>query len=364
MSRVFDDCFEDLIGRAPYSVRQSDKERLLLVGIRDLCEHHAERCERYRRILSGMWPGLSAFRALADVPYLPVSLFKSQPLMSVDQAEVRVTLTSSGTTGQAVSQIYLDADTSTRQQRALANSLGHVLGPKRLPMLVLDSPGVFKDPKLMSARGAGVLGIMRYGREHVFALDTDMRPDVGSVRTFLERHGSRPFFMFGFTYLVWLEFYERFKDEGLDLSEGILIHSGGWKKMVDRAVTPEQFKHALHDALGLTRVFNFYGMVEQIGTIFLEGPDGLLYPPNFSDVIVRDPDTWEECPIGQAGVIQVLSLLPGSYPGHSLLTEDLGVVEAVDSGIGGRMGKGVRVLGRVPKAELRGCSDVIAADAG
>ena len=53
----------------------------------------------------------------------------------------------------------------------------------------------------------------------------------------------------------------------------------------------------------------------------------------------------------------MLSALPESYPGHSILTEDLARVEAVDSCPCGRHGKAVSVLGRVPKAELRGCSD-------
>ena len=104
-------------------------------------------------------------------------------------------------------------------------------------------------------------------------------------------------------------------------------------------------------------------MVEQIGSILLEGPNGLLYPPNFADVLIRNPDTWEVQPSGKPGVVQVLSLLPHSYPGHSLLTEDIGVIESVDPGIDGWMGKGLRILGRVAKAELRGCSDVIAAAA-
>jgi hypothetical protein len=56
-------------------------------------------------------------------------------------------------------------------------------------------------------------------------------------------------------------------------------------------------------------------------------------------------------------VIQVLSALPLSYPGHSILTEDMGILEGVDHSEGGRRGKYFSVIGRVPKAELRGCSD-------
>ena len=111
----------------------------------------------------------------------------------------------------------------------------------------------------------------------------------------------------------------------------------------------------------MKRVYNFYGMVEQVGSVFLEGDDGYLYPPNFADVIVRDPYTFGEVPNGQTGVLEVISALPRSYPGHCLLTEDLGVVHAVDSPTCGRLGKASSVLGRIPQAELRGCSDVIAA---
>lgn len=357
------DALAEALAATPYSLPQAQREALMLRGLNELTARHHAACPEYARILDGAWQGARPADRLAEVPYLPVSLFKSQKLQSVPDADVRVTLTSSGTTGQAVSRILLDAETSSIQQRALAGSLMHVLGKQRLPMLVIDTDAVFKDPKMMSARGAGVLGLMRYGRNHAFALDRDLKPDHAAVRAFLEANAGKPFFMFGFTFMVWVNFYEQFRDAGLDLSQGVLIHSGGWKKMVERSVDNETFRRALGDAFGLTRIHNFYGMVEQIGSIFLEGPGGLLYPPNFADVIVRDPATWEPAEDGRPGVIQVLSLLPHSYPGHSLLTEDTGVVEAVDPGTGGWMGKGIRVLGRVARSELRGCSDVIAAAA-
>lgn len=354
---------EECLARPAYSIPVTEKEALLINALNELTAHHYEHCSPYARILDGYWGGLRDAAGLGDIPYLPVSLFKFRRLLSVKEEDVRVTLTSSGTTGQAVSQILVDRESSMLQQKALANSLMHVLGPKRLPMLVIDTDAVFKDPRMMSARGAGVLGQMRFGRDHAFALDAELRPDIGAVRAFLEKHGDTPFFMFGFTFMVWANFYEKFRGLGLDLSNGILIHSGGWKKMAEKAVDNQVFRRSLNEEFGISRVHNFYGMVEQIGSIFLEGTDGLLYPPNFADVIIRNPDTWEVAPVGEPGIVQVLSLLPRSYPGHSLLTEDIGVIESVDSGQDGWMGKGLRILGRVAKAELRGCSDVIAAQA-
>ena len=68
--------------------------------------------------------------------------------------------------------------------------------------------------------------------------------------------------------------------------------------------------------------------------------------------------------MGAPGVLQVLSLLPLSYPGHSVLTEDLGIIHGIDDSSGGRHGKYFSVLGRIPKAELRGCSDIHASQVG
>ena len=125
----------------------------------------------------------------------------------------------------------------------------------------------------------------------------------------------------------------------------------------------QEFRSALKRRFNIDRIFNFYGFVEQIGSVFIEGSDGLLYPPNFTEVIIRRPDTWETAKIGEEGVIQVVSLLPKSYPGHSVLTEDLGMIVTTDAGVDGRLGKAIRVVGRVSKVELRGCSDVLGAQA-
>jgi len=132
--------------------------------------------------------------------------------------------------------------------------------------------------------------------------------------------------------------------------------------MQEQAVDSDTFRSRLRTSHGLERVNDFYGMVEQIGTLFVEGDDHLLHPPAFGNVIIRDPVTWQPCPTGTPGLIQVQSLIPLSYPGHSLLTEDIGVIES-RQGTPRFSTPGFRVLGRVKKAELRGCSDVIATTA-
>ena len=60
---------------------------------------------------------------------------------------------------------------------------------------------------------------------------------------------------------------------------------------------------------------------------------------------------------GEKGLVQVASVLPRSYPGHILLTEDEGRVLGEDDCPCGRKGRYFEILGRVKQAEIRGCSD-------
>jgi Acyl-protein synthetase, LuxE len=338
-----------------FTLRQADKDAALVKQLTELLHHHRDRCAPYARILAATGHPRPSYAAVAELPWLPVRLFKHHELKSIDDGDVFKVLTSSGTTGD-VSRIYLDRAAAGTQTRQLGATLQTVLGPHRLPMLLVDTRAILTDRRSFSARGAGVLGMATFGRDHVWALDADGRPDLDAIRGFLDKYGDAPFLIFGFTYLVWLHLYEVARDAGLDLRNGILIHSGGWKKLVDSSVDNAEFRRRLADDTGLSRVHNFYGMVEQIGTIFLEGPSGgSLYCPDFADVVVRDPQTWQELPPGLPGLLEVVSTLPTSYPGNVLLTEDLGVVHGIDDG--DWPGKRFSVLGRLPRAEARGCSD-------
>jgi hypothetical protein len=336
---------------------QSEREAALLPVLAELTDHHRRGCPAYDRILAALGvPKDGPWASTADLPWLPVGLFKRHTLKSIPDEEVFRVLHSSGTTGAEPARIYLDRATAAAQGRALARAMAPVLGSKRLPMLIVDSESVTRSG---SARGAGVLGMATFGREHVYALDTDGRPDAGAVAGFLARHGERPFLTFGFTFMVWLHLYELAVEHAFDLSNGMLIHSGGWKRLAERSVDNATLRRRFAEDTGLSRIHNYYGMVEQLGSVFLEGPSGDgLYCPDAADVVIRDPLTWELQSTGVPGLIEVVSVLPRSYPGHVLLTDDIGVVDGIDDG--DWPGKRFRVLGRLPRAEPRGCSDTYA----
>ena len=96
--------------------------------------------------------------------------------------------------------------------------------------------------------------------------------DKELVETFIRANGREPFLIFGFTFLVWDKLYRSFADGELDLSNAVLIHSGGWKKLEAQKVSNAEFRAALKRRFKLTNIFNFYGFVEQIGSVFIERP--------------------------------------------------------------------------------------------
>jgi phenylacetate-coenzyme A ligase PaaK-like adenylate-forming protein len=346
-----------------YSLPQPQKHAILTERLRELTLLHRDRCDPYARILSALTQEPDAIGSAADVPALPVGLFKSHTLRSIPEDAVFKVVTSSGTTGAAVSQVYLDAAAAQLQTRALAGVMTHWLGASRLPMIVIDARSTLSKRNTLSARAAGIIGMSTFGRDHFFALDDDMRLDRDGLATWLQTHSDSPILIFGFTFMVWEHLVGSLEPGQADLQNAILIHSGGWKKLTDRAVGADEFKAELARVTGLRRVHNFYGMAEQIGSVFVECERGFLHAPNVADIVVRDPSTWEVVVDGELGVAQTLSALPESYPGHSVLTEDFARIEAVDACPCGRRGKTVSFMGRVPEADLRGCSDVQAREA-
>ncbi|MEJ5977026.1 acyl-protein synthetase [Novosphingobium sp. PS1R-30] len=347
------------LDQSPFAMPAGAKAAALTHAMDALTRWHRQHCPAYARILDVATDADRPIATLADVPFIPVRLFKEMDLRSVPEEQVFKTMTSSGTSGQQVSKIFLDRETAALQTKILSRLMGEVIGRKRLPMLVIDSASVLKDRNAFSARGAGILGFSMFGQNVTYALDAEMNLDLPAIDAFLERHAGQPVFLFGFTFMIWQHFYKPLQALGrrLTIDQGVLLHGGGWKKLQDEAVSSRDFHAALRERAGIDRVVNYYGMVEQTGSIFLECDRGFLHAPAYAEVIIRDVADFSALPPGQTGLVEVLSMIPRSYPGHALLTEDLGRIEGLDGCACGRRGTHFTIAGRVAKAEVRGCSD-------
>ena len=351
--------FSDWLELDPYSMAAQDKSLMLEEAVKKLTKWHYTQCIEYNSIIRTLGKPPEKMLGLDDTPFLPVRLFKEFELKSIDTSEVYKTMTSSGTTGQQVSKIYLDRETAALQTKVLSKIMQKVLGKKRAAMLIVDSPDVLKDRDAFSARGAGILGFSMFGTDVTYALNEDMSLNINAINKFLEKHADDKIFIFGFTFMIWKYLVQELKqsDLHLDIPKSVLLHGGGWKKLEDEAVNNAEFKRSLKKGCNIDTVFNYYGMVEQTGSIYMECGCGYLHAPVYADIIIRRPEDLTVAEIGEEGIIQTISMLPASYPGHSLLTEDIGTLVGEDDCECGTLGKYFTIAGRIEQAEIRGCSD-------
>jgi hypothetical protein len=342
-----------------------DEQRAFLAAqLRELLEHHRAHCPEYARLL-GARPARragSAHDGLDGYPFLPVTLFKEYDLSSTDGPAL--SLHSSSTTSDSPSRIQADRATRSRQSLSAHRILGDFVGDERRPYLVFDAADTVRGTASMSAKGAAIMSLAHLASEFHFVArqeEGDLAIDEEALGRALDAIGDRPFLAYGFTYILY-QLHARWR-AGLDVTahpRSVFLHSGGWKRLTHLAVDKRRFNETVAGIWGLppANVIDFYGVVEQAGLPYPDCSAGFKHVPYWADVIIRRSDTLDPAPVGETGLIQLVSCVPLSAPNHSVLTEDLGELVLLDGCACGRRGKAFVFRGRAPRSELRGCSDV------
>ena len=358
-----------LIEQAQFRIDPAEKERRLCAILSAQVDRHASAIPAFARLVDRLGFGPGPHARYEDVPWIHVSAFKKFELRSVPADKVVRVVTSSATTSGTPSRINIDKPTSFRQSKALAATLADVLGKARRPYLVLDAAESNAATSSLSARGAAIRGLLPFASEVTYALDlrgTELVPNEERIRAFFEKNAERSPLLFGFTYIVWSVVLDALGKSGARFGPApgaTPLHSGGWKKLTDLAVAKDTFAAKAADVFGMeaSHVLDFYGMAEQVGVVFVDCIAGNKHPPDFAEVLLRNPLTLERVRPGEAGLIEVLSVLPESYPGQALLTDDVGILVGEDGCACGRRGRHFRIRSRVAQAEVRGCGDTFAA---
>lgn len=367
--------FEDKIDRVLsvplYGLPPQEKQAALLELLREELDYACERHAGYKNYVQH-WPtDYRAARRVADLPFLPVATLKANPPVSlVGPDRIRKTLTSSATTSQMPSRVALDAQTARRTTKGIVAIVRDFIGPARRPYLVVDTPDSMGE-NTMGARAAAIQGLQPFASDTTYCLSLRNRTSDAEGEAILDQDRLMQFaieqrdaevLVYGFTFMLWIHLIKPLLAENicLNLPKAWVLHSGGWKRLQDQAVDKVQFNEQLARVLGCSadRVIDFYGMVENVGVIYPDCSQGNKHAPAFGDVIVRDPLTFEPSAVGDVGIVQVCNVLPTSFPGHLLLTEDMAQVVAYDGCPCGRRGISFRFAGRIPAAELRGCGNI------
>ena len=344
----------------PYSLKKKDKLKKFLNYINKLTVHHYKNCEIYGKIIKNLKFKIKKKNKLENFPMLPVRIFKKYDLQSVPRNKVIKKLVSSGTSGQELSKIYLDKENARNQMIVLKKITETILGNQRLPMLIIDQDPKILDRSVFNAKVTAIYGFSIFGKNYCYLLDKKGNIDYKKLNEFLKRNSHDNFFIFGFTSLVFENLIQKLSTKLIysNFQNGILLHGGGWKKLDKLKINNNNFRKKLFSKIKLKKIHNYYGLVEQAGSIFIESNEcGYFHTSVYSDILIRN-NNFEIARKGKKGLIQLFSLLPTSYPGHNILTEDIGEIVGEDNCKCGKQGKYFRVHGRAKEAEIRGCSDV------
>jgi len=357
---------DELVLEEQFNLEQEKKEKLLLDII--LCQlKHNKSNLNIKAMYDKLGVDINSIKTLVQVPYIPVNMFKYFDLRICEMNQVVRVIHSSATTTGIPSKIYLDKKTSIRQTQGLISTLTSFLGAKRRPMLIIDSEDSNKRGDSITARGAAIRGVSNFANKIFYIMDKekeDLKLNIGRLKEFEKKYKDEEILVYGFTYILWSKFLKVLKKERikLDMPRVKLLHSGGWKKLISENVGKKVFSETAAQAFNTSaaNVIDFYGMVEQVGVVFIDCEYGHKHVPNFAEIIIRDLQTLKEVKLCEVGLIEVMSILGTSYPSQGILTEDIGQFLGVDDCPCGRKGKYFKFKSRVDKAEIRGCGDTFA----
>lgn len=361
---------DELLGLRPYDGSPM-AEQLFIEALQEELAFHYDYNEMYRHFCErkGYDPH-KPISSLEEIPAVAVSVFKELgfKLNSVPKEELTMALQSSATSG-VPSTVVIDKTTARRQGKAMVRVISEFIGNKRVPFLIMDVDPKGADRRLLGARFAAVTGYLKFASKVGYFLKAKEGVsyfDVEGIKEYVsELPQEGPVVVFGFTYILYQNVLKSIEGSGvkIQLSKGSkIIHIGGWKKLESEKISKELFNHKLAECFGIapTDVIDIYGFTEQMGLNYPDCPCGCKHASSYVRVLTRDTVTREVLPAGQEGMLEFITPIPHSYPGNVVLTDDIGVLEESPCPYG-REGQRFRVVGRLKKAEVRGCGDILSA---
>ncbi len=272
---------------------------------------------------------------IRDIPYLPVSLFKSRRIVSGNRLE-EVVFTSSGTTGVNPSRHFV-TDLSL-YRRSFQKTFEFFYGP------VSDYCILALLPSYLEREGSSLVYmvndlITNSGHpQSGFYLD-----DYDTLAENLNKldHEGQRVLLIGVSFAL-LELASKYK---FQLKNSLVMETGGMKGR-----GPELIREELHLRLGsifgLDRIHSEYGMTEMLTQAYSKGLGSYKTPP-WLKVVLRDTDDpFVLIGPGRTGGVNIIDL--ANFNSCSFLaTQDLGRVHTDGS---------FEIIGRFDHSDIRGCN--------
>ena len=273
-------------------------------------------------------------KTLVDIPFLPISFFKTHDVMTGDFVP-ELTFQSSGTTGMERSR-HLIRDAALYRESLLA-CFRHFYGdPSEYVFLALlpnyleqqNSSLVYMMETLMQVSGRLENGYYLYNHEDMYQKLIQLRDNQQKT------------ILWGVTFAL-LDFAGKYT---LDFPQLIVFETGGMKGRRKEMVKEELYSN-LCKAFGVTDIHSEYGMCELLSQAYSKGGNVFATPPWMQLRLRSEKDPFDGSDTMETGVINVIDLA-NLHSCSFIATEDLGR----------RHPHGIEILGRVDHSQTRGCS--------
>jgi len=272
--------------------------------------------------------------SLSDIPFLPISFFKTHDVKTGD-FESELIFRSSGTTGMERSR-HLIKDAAL-YRKSLIESFRHFYGnPSDYVFLALlpnyleqqNSSLIYMMEELMRESGAAENGYYLYNHEDMYQKLIQLRDN------------QRKTILWGVTFAL-LDFSEKYT---IDFPQLIVFETGGMKGR-RKEMVKEELYDILCKAFGVSDIHSEYGMCELLSQAYSKGGNIFSTPPWMRLRLRSEKDPLDGSDSLATGVINVIDLA-NIYSCAFIATEDLGR----------RHPNGIEILGRMDHSQTRGCS--------
>jgi phenylacetate-coenzyme A ligase PaaK-like adenylate-forming protein len=289
----------------------------------------------YRKFCDLLNTDVSEVKTIEKIPFLPISFFKSENVLSSENP-IEITFTSSGTTGQNTSSHFV-TDVSVYEQSYLqgfAEFYGNIEDYAVLALL----------PSYLEREGSSLI----YMVEDL--IQKSNNPDSGfylhnydelTEKLIKLDASGQNVLLIGVTYAL-LDLVEKHQ---FQLKNTIIMETGGMKGK-RKEIIREELHEILKKGFGVDAIHSEYGMTELLSQAYSLG-NGLFQCPSWMQILVRDTeDALTFVENGKTGGVNVIDL--ANFNSCSFIaTQDLG--KKYDNG-------SFEILGRFDNSDIRGCN--------
>ena len=297
--------------------------------------HQAKNCLVYREFISHLKVSPQDIKYVKDIPFLPISFFKTHQVTS-NSGDAEIIFSSSGTTGMVQSKHYV-TDVSVYEDsfnKAFEQFYG---APKDTCILALLPSYLERDGSSLIYMVDALLKQSEHPQSGYFLHNHE---DLYRKLTERQTSGEKTI-LIGVTYAL-LDFLEQHPINFPDL---IVMETGGMKGKRKEMVR-EELHEILTTGFGVEMIHSEYGMTELLSQAYSAG-NGIFDCPGWMKIMLRDTnDPLTILDSQQTGGINVIDLANINSCSF-IATQDLGRLLPNGS---------FEVLGRFDNADIRGCN--------